>query len=166
MCRYGPFWIATTLVALSGVIGNYEITKVGTFAPHWSCRCSCCLPDHVLTMAEPAQTQPGNEPVQVLRLCACCRQVGASAALFYGYVGVFGVILWGLFKWVFKTPVGLTQVWCTYGEAWFCHKPWHRHKHISGQRYLLGEVHHAGQDSESIAAAYQLALPCCALHGI
>ncbi|KAK9794060.1 hypothetical protein WJX73_002215 [Symbiochloris irregularis] len=68
---YGPFWIATTLVALSGVIGNHEITKVG-----------------------------------------------ASAALFYGYVGVFGVVLWALLKWMFKVPdVGLTKVWCTYGYA-------------------------------------------------
>ena len=44
-------------------------------------------------------------------------QVGASAGLFYGYVGVIGILLWGMFKWMFKAPVGLTQIWCAYGAC-------------------------------------------------
>lgn len=42
-------------------------------------------------------------------------QVGYSALLFYGYVGVIGLALFAALKWWFKAEVGLAQVWCTYG---------------------------------------------------
>lgn len=42
-------------------------------------------------------------------------QVGYSAILFYGYVGVIGLALFAALKWWFKAEVGLSQVWCTYG---------------------------------------------------
>ena len=43
-------------------------------------------------------------------------QVGYSAILFYGYVGVIGLLLFMVLKWAFKSDIGLAQVWCTYGE--------------------------------------------------
>jgi hypothetical protein len=46
---------------------------------------------------------------------ACPVQVGYSAAVFYGYVGVIGLALWAMMKWWFKSDVSLPQVWCTYG---------------------------------------------------
>jgi len=45
-------------------------------------------------------------------------QVGYSAILFYGYVGVVGLALFAALKWWFKAEVGLAQVWCTYGARW------------------------------------------------
>ena len=42
-------------------------------------------------------------------------QVGYSALLFYGYVGVIGLALFAALKLWFKADVGLAQVWCTYG---------------------------------------------------
>ena len=42
-------------------------------------------------------------------------QVGYSAIVFYGYVGVIGLALWAMLKWWFKSEVGLAQVWCIYG---------------------------------------------------
>lgn len=47
-----------------------------------------------------------------------CRRVGAqvsySAVLYYGYVGVVGLAVWGVLKY-FKSAVSLAQVWCIYG---------------------------------------------------
>lgn len=42
-------------------------------------------------------------------------QVGYSAIVFYGYVGVIGLALWAMLKWWFKSEVALAQVWCIYG---------------------------------------------------
>ena len=52
-------------------------------------------------------------------------QVGYSAIVFYGYVGVIGLALWAMLKWWFKSEVGLAQVWCIYGErhAWHLSDP-------------------------------------------
>ncbi len=47
--------------------------------------------------------------------CVCHVQVGYSAIVFYGYVGVIGLALWAMLKWWFKSEVGLAQVWCIYG---------------------------------------------------
>ena len=46
---------------------------------------------------------------------SCAAQVGYSAIVFYGYVGVIGLALWAMLKWWFKSEVGLAQVWCIYG---------------------------------------------------
>lgn len=43
-------------------------------------------------------------------------KVGGSMALFYGYVGIVGLLLWASLRW-FKANVSLAQVWCTYGYA-------------------------------------------------
>ena len=43
-------------------------------------------------------------------------QVGYSAILFYGYVGVIGFILFAVMRWGFKSETTLVQTWCAYGE--------------------------------------------------
>ena len=47
--------------------------------------------------------------------CFFSWQVGYSAIVFYGYVGVIGLTLWAMLKWWFKSDVALAQVWCIYG---------------------------------------------------
>jgi hypothetical protein len=42
-------------------------------------------------------------------------QVGGSAGLFYGYVGVVGLVVYFVLRW-FKAGVPLASVWCTYGK--------------------------------------------------
>lgn len=50
--------------------------------------------------------------------CSCV-QVGYSAILFYGYVGLVGLMLYACLRWWFKSKVSLAQVWCIYGRcAW------------------------------------------------
>ncbi len=43
-------------------------------------------------------------------------QVGYSALLFYGYVGIIGFALFAALKWGFKGQTSLVQTWCAYGE--------------------------------------------------
>lgn len=57
------------------------------------------------------------------RLGGSCRhtipaaaQVGYSAILFYGYVGLVGLMLYACLRWWFKSKVSLAQVWCIYGR--------------------------------------------------
>lgn len=57
-------------------------------------------------------------------------QVGYSAIVFYGYVGVIGLALWAMLKWWFKSEVGLAQVWCIYGE--------HHGQHLSDPQAAAG----------------------------
>jgi len=46
-------------------------------------------------------------------------QVGYSAILFYGYVGVIGFLLYAVLHWGFKGTTSLVQTWCAYGRALF-----------------------------------------------
>lgn len=50
-------------------------------------------------------------------------KVGGSFALFYGYVGLVGLALWGVLKW-FKAGLSLASIWCIYG-AHTVHRTWH-----------------------------------------
>lgn len=43
-------------------------------------------------------------------------QVGYSAILFYGYVGVIGFLLFAVLRWGFKGQTTLVQTWCAYGK--------------------------------------------------
>ena len=58
--------------------------------------------------------------VQGSRILVGAAQVGYSAVVFYGYVGVIGLALWAMMKWWFKSDVTLPQVWCTYGARPSC----------------------------------------------
>ncbi|KAK9828091.1 hypothetical protein WJX81_002457 [Elliptochloris bilobata] len=91
---YGPFWIATTLVFLSAVAGNYA--------------------SYVSYRRTHSRAPSGTDvPAWYYDI----DKVGYSAILFYGYVGVIGLALFAALKWWFKADVGLAQVWCTYGYA-------------------------------------------------
>jgi hypothetical protein len=46
----------------------------------------------------------------------CPGQVTYSAILFYGYVGVVGLLVYLALRF-YKAGVSLSQVWCTYGET-------------------------------------------------
>ncbi|CAK0784356.1 hypothetical protein CVIRNUC_007560 [Coccomyxa viridis] len=89
---YGPFWIATTLVFVTAVTGNYA-----SYVSH-----------------NRAQGKTGSE---TQAWYYDIDKVGYSAIVFYGYVGVIGLALWAMLKWWFKSEVGLVQVWCIYGYA-------------------------------------------------
>jgi len=172
--RYGPFWIATTLVFLSAVAGNYA-SYVSYRRTHAAAASGSDVPAWYYDVDKarargrrPAspQPQPGSmsweqagapRDAQAMRASSTgrpgparraaheqgdCRQrqsaarprpaartgqglsrvypapgaqVGYSAILFYGYVGVVGLALFAALKWWFKAEVGLAQVWCTYG---------------------------------------------------
>lgn len=43
-------------------------------------------------------------------------QVSFSGLLFYGYVGITGLLLWGVLAY-FKSNLGLAQIWCIYGYS-------------------------------------------------
>lgn len=43
-------------------------------------------------------------------------KVGGSFGLFYGYVGIVGLVLYFVLRW-FKAGVSLASVWCVYGEC-------------------------------------------------
>jgi len=58
-------------------------------------------------------------PVSLQLLLFACLQVGYSAILFYGYVGLIGLMLYACLRWWFKSKVSLAQVWCIYGKPWF-----------------------------------------------
>ena len=70
-------------------------------------------------------------------------QVGYSAIVFYGYVGVIGLALWAMLKWWFKSEVGLAQVWCIYGEphAWHLSDPRAAASNFMHQRAVLPRLH-------------------------
>ncbi|KAK9811891.1 hypothetical protein WJX72_011905 [[Myrmecia] bisecta] len=90
---YGPFWIATTLVFVGAVTGNYA--------------------NYVSYKAKHSQQPDAELPTWYYNV----DKVGYSAALFYGYVGVIGLLLFASLKWLFKSTVSLAQVWCTYGYS-------------------------------------------------
>ncbi|KAK9908355.1 hypothetical protein WJX75_006546 [Coccomyxa subellipsoidea] len=90
---YGPFWIATTLVFVTAVTGNYA---------------SYVSYHHKHAAATGSETQAWYYDID---------KVGYSAIVFYGYVGVIGLTLWAMLKWWFKSDVALAQVWCIYGYA-------------------------------------------------
>lgn len=88
---YGPFWVATTLVFVSAATGNFASWLA------WQ------------RGAQGGEKRDGGWYYDV-------DKVGGSMGLFYGYVGVIGLMLWGVLRW-FKAGVTLAQVWCTYGYA-------------------------------------------------
>ena len=51
----------------------------------------------------------------ILRIMAV--QVGYSAILFYGYVGIIGFAMFAVLRWGFKSQTTLVQTWCAYGEV-------------------------------------------------
>ena len=87
---YGPFWIASTLVFISAAAGNTASYIAYHRKHHGEADGSGWYYD--------------------------VDKVGGSMALFYGYIGIIGVILYGILRY-YKAGVSLATVWCTYGYA-------------------------------------------------
>ncbi|KAI3435959.1 hypothetical protein D9Q98_002017 [Chlorella vulgaris] len=87
---YGPFWVASTLI--------FVTAATGTLASYidW------------VRHATPGE-EHGSWTYDV-------DKVGGSFALFYGYVGLVGLALWGVLKW-FKAGLSLASIWCIYGYS-------------------------------------------------
>lgn len=83
---YGPFWISTTIVFLIAVVSNY----IG-----W-------------------QNHGGHGEAATAAWKYDVDKVSISAALFYGYVGAVGFVIWAVLRW-FKSAVTLPEIWCIYG---------------------------------------------------
>mmetsp|Transcript_20602 Transcript_20602/g.62044 ORF Transcript_20602/g.62044 Transcript_20602/m.62044 type:complete len:370 (+) Transcript_20602:203-1312(+) len=92
---YGPFWVATTLIFVSAVTGNYAsyLSYASKHSGH-------------------SASSGGGEAVWYYDI----NKVSYSAVLYYGYVGVIGLAVWAVLKY-FKSAVSLAQVWCIYGYA-------------------------------------------------
>lgn len=95
---YGPFWVASTLVFVSAATGNYAgylaHTRKGGVAP----------------------PPPGQSTDAPAGWYYDIDKVGGSMGLFYGYVSIVGLALWGALRW-FKSNISLAQVWCAYGYS-------------------------------------------------
>ena len=83
---------------------------------------------------------------------AAASQVGYSAVVFYGYVGLIGLALWAMLKWWFKSDVSLPQVWCTYGA------PAARHR-LAGEAAMLLLHHTEARCPAPTAPGAHFALP-------
>jgi hypothetical protein len=93
-CRYGPFWIASTLIFVSAAAGN----TASYLAYHKK------------------HTDTGAGWYYDVD------KVGGSMGLFYGYVGVLGLVLYAVLRY-FKAGLSLASVWCTYGYALVAYIP-------------------------------------------
>lgn len=94
---YGPFWVATTLIFVTAVAGNFanyiEWKKESTDSP----------PD---SGGAAFDRQWYNDYAKL----------GWSALLFYGYVFVIGLVLYFAARY-FKAGMQLVNVWCIYGYS-------------------------------------------------
>lgn len=88
---YGPFWVATTLIFVSAAAGN-----LASYIDY-------------LQKRTPGDTSHGSWYYDV-------DKVGGSFGIFYGYVGVVGLVLYLILRW-FKAGTRLAAVWCVYGYA-------------------------------------------------
>lgn len=93
LCRYGPFWICSTLVFVTAALGN--------FAAYLSHKSS------------DSATDSWHYDVN---------KVSWAAFMFYGYVGVIPLGLYFLLKYL-GVVSGLVQLWCLYGYSLFVFIP-------------------------------------------
>ena len=133
---YGPFWVATTLVLVTAVAGNYadylsfsrwaaasgdKAAGAGSVAPPPSPAPGAGGNG---TAAGPApeipdptgRTTPSDASVSELQWYNDYAKVSYSALLFYGYVFALGFGLWFALRW-FRSEMRLANVWCVYGYA-------------------------------------------------
>lgn len=83
---YGPFWIASTLIFISAAAGN-----MASYIAH-------------------------DSTDEEKRWYYDVDKVGGSMGLFYGYVGVVGLVVFAVLKY-FKSSASLPMIWCIYGYA-------------------------------------------------
>lgn len=88
---YGPFWVATTLIFVTAVAGNYANYL------QWH------------------QQQSSSSTTQK-QWYSDYGKMSWSAALFYGYTFVLGLGLFFALRW-FKSDIKLANVWCIFGYS-------------------------------------------------
>jgi len=98
---YGPFWVATTLIFVTAVAGNYADFIAFKKQSH---------------SAPPAGGSSSGDDVHARQWYADYTKMSFSALLFYGYVFLLGMGLFFALRW-FKSEIKLANVWCIYGYA-------------------------------------------------
>jgi protein YIPF1/2 len=134
---YGPFWVATTLVLVTAVAGNYadylsfsrwaaggggagagaDKAAGGSAAPapppgNGTAAAGGPPPE----IPDPTGRSDGSSSVSELQWYNDYAKVSYSALLFYGYVFALGFGLWFALRW-FRSEMRLANVWCVYGYA-------------------------------------------------
>jgi hypothetical protein len=100
---YGPFWIATTLVFITAVSGNYANYIA------WS--------SNATGLPSGNSTEPGFGPdINKKQWYNDYGKMSYSALIFYGYIFLLGMGLYFALRW-FKSSIQLVNVWCIYGYA-------------------------------------------------
>ncbi|KAG2437829.1 hypothetical protein HXX76_005448 [Chlamydomonas incerta] len=122
---YGPFWAATTLIFITAVAGNF----VSWLA--WRKNNSISPPPMVPSpspsdaspspaLADSAASELANAGRLLLSQMAQDQwftdytKLATSAAIFYGYIFIVGLVVWGVVKW-FRGELKLVNVFCIYG---------------------------------------------------
>ncbi|EFJ53065.1 hypothetical protein VOLCADRAFT_102690 [Volvox carteri f. nagariensis] len=121
LSRYGPFWTATTLIFVTAVVGNFvdyiEWRRgTGTSSPP---------PPSPLMSSSPPPTALSNGAGRLLLSSSDTdftknqwftdyTKLATSAAIFYGYIFIVGLVLFFIVKW-FKGELRLANVFCIYG---------------------------------------------------
>ncbi|GBF89718.1 hypothetical protein Rsub_02888 [Raphidocelis subcapitata] len=120
---YGPFWVATTLIFVTAVAGNYAEfiawergagTDAGASgAPGGD------VPGAAGNGTAPIPAPDGStsgSSLAELQWYTDYAKMSYSAVLFYGYVFVLGMILYFALRW-FRSEIRLANVWCIYGYS-------------------------------------------------
>lgn len=137
---YGPFWVATTLVLVTAVAGNYA--DYLSFS-RWAGGAGAGGNGASSAVAPPPPpgggngTDAGTVPPEIpyppgtdagqgassggprigeLQWYNDYAKVSYSALLFYGYVFALGFALWFALRW-FRSEMRLANVWCVYGYS-------------------------------------------------
>ncbi|KAI8476789.1 MAG: hypothetical protein J3K34DRAFT_516364 [Monoraphidium minutum] len=134
---YGPFWVATTLVFVTAVAGNYAEfiawnreahggaggAGAGALSPSPAPGDGGGGADGGGGGAPPIPAPGGGgggggggESIAELQWYADYAKMSYSAALFYGYVFVLGMIFFFTLRW-FRSEIRLANVWCIYGYS-------------------------------------------------
>mmetsp|Transcript_7301 Transcript_7301/g.15949 ORF Transcript_7301/g.15949 Transcript_7301/m.15949 type:complete len:386 (-) Transcript_7301:351-1508(-) len=102
---YGPFWVATTLVVVTAVSGNFS-SYVSWWWNHDDVSPSPPAPP------DSSAPPPSNDEKWV----ADMTQMAISAALFYGYIFILSIALWGWVKWL-RGDLRIVHIFCVYGYS-------------------------------------------------
>ncbi|GFR42590.1 hypothetical protein Agub_g3517 [Astrephomene gubernaculifera] len=113
---YGPFWAATTLIFITAVAGNFasyiEWRKSGSSStPSPSPSPS---PSPPLASAGRLLLAAASSSITDNQWFTDYTKLGTSAAIFYGYVFIVGLLLFFAVKW-FRGELRLANVFCIYG---------------------------------------------------
>uniref|UniRef100_A0A383WDJ0 Protein YIP n=1 Tax=Tetradesmus obliquus TaxID=3088 RepID=A0A383WDJ0_TETOB len=95
---YGPFWVATTLIFVTAVAGNYA--------------------DFIAFRSQQKAAAAGGDAGSIgeRQWYTDYAKMSFSALLFYGYVFGLGLALYFALRW-FKSEIKLSNVWCIYGYS-------------------------------------------------